>query len=303
VISNEALDLAILQQADAEIAVRFQKVVLLTNTLRDVSVDLQLEDGRLEIERMTAVGEDQGRVTGNLVLEPDDDRYRLQTRLSMQQVRLDLPGTAVDPADQPPVDIEIDIEAQGGTPHGLASTANGKVEIVVGSGVLDSSIVDLMAADILAELLNALNPFAAAEEATELQCTVLAVNLEDGFARLEPLAIQTNKMTMLGKGSIDFGTETLDFDWVTKPRKGIGLSASMITNPYVKLGGTLSNPSIQLKELQAVASTGAAVATLGLSFVAKGMLDRVSAEKKVCREALEKIGRATDKTSKKKKKR
>jgi len=89
---------------------------------------------------------------------------------------------------------------------------------------------------------------------------------------------------------------------VTKPRKGIGLSASMITNPYIKLGGTLSSPSIQLKELQAVASTGAAVATLGLSLVAKGMFDRVTAEKKVCKEALEKIGRQSDDSSKKSKK-
>ena len=302
VISDETFDLGFLQKADAEVAIRFEEVVLLTNRLRDVSVDLQLEDGRLEIERMTAVGENQGSVTGNLVLEPEDDRYRLGTRLSMHQIRLDLPGTAVDPADQPPVDIEIDIDARGATPHGLASTANGKLEIVVGSGVLDSSIVDLMAADILVKLLSALNPFAGEDEVTELQCTVLAVDLEEGFARLQPLALQTNKMTMLGKGSIDLGTEELDFDWVTKPRKGIGLSASMITNPYVKLGGTLSNPSIQLKELQAVASTGAAVATLGLSFVAKGMLDRVTAEKKVCQEALEKIGRPQVKKSKKTKK-
>jgi len=301
-ISDQAFDLAILQQADAEVAIRFEEVVLLTNTLHNVDVDLQLEGGRLEIKRLSAVGEDQGTVTGNLLLEPDNDSYLLRTNLSMQQIRLDLPGTAVDPANQPPVDIDVDIEAHGNTPHGLASTANGRLQIVVGSGVLDNSIIDLVAADILVELLTALNPFAGQEQATEHECTVLAVHLEDGFARLDPLAIQTNKMTMLGKGNIDLGTEKLDLDWVTKPRKGIGLSPSMITNPYIKLGGTLSDPSIQLKELQAVASTGAAVATLGLSLVAKGMYDRVTAEKKVCQEALEKIGRPPGKKSKKTKK-
>ena len=98
-------------------------------------------------------------------------------------------------------------------------------------------------------------------------------------------------MTMLGKGKIDLNTEKLDFEWVTKPRKGIGLSATMITNPYIKLGGTLSNPSVQLKGVEAVASTGVAVATLGLSLVARGMFDRVTAEKKVCKQALEQIGR------------
>ena len=301
-ISDEAFDLSILHQVDAEVAIRFDEVVFLTNTLYGVDIDLQLEDGRLEIKRLSAVGEAQGTVTGDLLLEPDNDGYRLRTRLAMQRIRLDLPGTAVEPADQPPVDIDIDIEALGATPHGLASTANGRLQIVVGSGVMDNSIADLVAADILVELLDALNPFAGQEESTELQCTVLAVNLEDGHARLEPLAIQTNKMTMLGKGSVNLGTEELDLEWVTKPRKGIGLSASMITNPYIKLGGTLSDPSIQLKELQAVASTSAAVATLGVSLVAKGMYDRVTAEKKVCQEALEKIGRRSDDKPKKSKK-
>jgi hypothetical protein len=76
---------------------------------------------------------------------------------------------------------------------------------------------------------------------------------------------------------------------VTKPRKGIGISASMITNPYIKLGGTLADPSLELKPLEAVTSTGVAVATMGLSLVAKGMFDRVTAEKKVCKHALEEI--------------
>ena len=37
----------------------------------------------------------------------------------------------------------------------------------------------------------------------------------------------------------------------------------------------------------------AGVATLGLSFLAKGMWDRVTADKKVCKEALEEVERRT----------
>jgi AsmA protein len=151
-------------------------------------------------------------------------------------------------------------------------------------------------------LLSAFNPFAKEDAVTELQCGVAQVLFEDGLATLDPMALQSDKMTMLGKGKIDLGTEKLDLQWVTKPRKGIGLSASLITNPYIKLGGTLSNPSVQLKGVEAVASTGVAVATLGISLVAKGMLDRITAEKKVCQQALEQIGRSSGATSKKSKK-
>ena len=115
------------------------------------------------------------------------------------------------------------------------------------------------------------------------------LSIEDGVARLEPMAVQSDKMTLLGHGKIDFKTEKLNLEWITKPRKGFGISASMLTNPYIKLGGTLADPSIELKPLEAVTSTGVAVATMGISLLAKGMFDRITAEKKVCEQALKEI--------------
>ncbi len=297
-ISDEKIDLAFLQRADAEATVRVEVLVLPATLFHDVDIGLRLESGRLEIERLTATDQSQGSVTGNLLLEPDGEQFGLSTQLQLRQIRPNLSGSTIDLAQQPPIDIEIDLEAHGATLHDLAGSADGRIQIVMGQGKLDNSNFDLLAADFLRELLRALNPFAAKDKATMLRCGVLAINFEDGLARLEPLAIQTDKMTMLGKGHIDFTTESLGLDWVTKPRKGIGLSASMITNPYIKLGGTLLNPSIQIKELQAVASTSVAVATLGLSLVAKGMLDRATADRDVCQEALTEIKRQADGESK-----
>jgi len=135
-----------------------------------------------------------------------------------------------------------------------------------------------------------------------MQCGVALLSFEDGLATLEPMAFQSDKMTMLGKGRINLETEKLSLEWITKPRKGIGISASMITNPYIKLGGTLSEPAVELKPLEAVTSTGVAVATFGVSLVAKGMYDRVTAEKKVCKKALEEIGQRADGSPEKPKK-
>ena len=302
VIPDKALNLAWLSKADADVVVRIDDIVLAINRLHDVAVNLRLAEGRLEIERMTATGLDQGSVSGNLVLEPAGNRYRLGTRLEIRRVRLDLPGTSINPADQPPVDINIDLEARGANPHELASSSNGSVQVVIGKGVMDNRALDLVTADILLTLLKSFNPFAKEDAATELQCAVVQAIFENGVARLEPMAFQSDRMTMLGKGKIDLGTEKIDLEWVTKPRKGTGISASMITNPYIKLGGTLSNPTVQLKGMEAVASTGVAVATFGVSLVAKGMYDRVTAEKKVCQQALEEIGSRTGGSTKKPKK-
>lgn len=292
-IPDEPLGLPWLQAADAKVEVRVKKLVLPAKEFHDVTIDIKLQDGRLEIERATAAGHGQGRMTGSLSLEPLADRYRLDVDVSFYQIRLDPPDAVTQLLQRPPIDIDIDLEATGGTPHELANSANGMIRVMIGKGIMDSSVLDLVTADILLTLLKAFNPFAKENPTTELQCGVALLRFENGVAKLEPMAFQSDKMTLLGDGKIDFRTEKLNLEWITKPRKGIGISASMITNPYIRLGGTLSAPSVQLKEAEAVVSTGAAVATMGISMVAKGLFDRVTAGRKVCTRALREIEELT----------
>jgi hypothetical protein len=136
-----------------------------------------------------------------------------------------------------------------------------------------------------------LNPFAREDPQTRLRCAVLGVEVEDGVATLDPLSMQTGKMTAGGRGRIDLRSERINLIWATKPRRGIGLSASLVTNSLVKLGGTLSNPRPEMAPLSAATATGAAVATGGLSIVATGLWNRVTAEKNVCKQALRAIER------------
>jgi hypothetical protein len=178
------------------------------------------------------------------------------------------------------------VSAKGRTAHEFASSTNGRVAVAVAGGVIASSVVDLVAADVLVTLLEALNPFAKDDPQTHLQCAVLVANFDNGLMTLDPAAIQTDKVTILGDGTIDFSTEKLRLDWITKPRKGIGISASMFTNPYIRLGGTLADPALAMKPIEALATTGVAVATMGISIAAKGLFDRVTAEKNVCEHAI-----------------
>jgi hypothetical protein len=52
----------------------------------------------------------------------------------------------------------------------------------------------------------------------------------------------------------------------------------------MKLGGTLQNPKLQIDAASSVTTTGAAVATAGLSLLARGLWDRVTAESDMCKE-------------------
>ena len=111
---------------------------------------------------------------------------------------------------------------------------------------------------------------------------------------VEPIAVRGDRLTVLGKGKVDLGTEAIDLSWTIKPRRNVGLSPGSIANPYIRLGCTLASPRLDVKPLEAVASTGAAVATAGLTILLRGIYNRITAEKKVCVQALAKAQKQRD---------
>lgn len=173
--------------------------------------------------------------------------------------------------------------------HEFAQTIRGRVVIQVGPGVIPSGAADRIGGDLVLELIHTLNPFSKSEPYSELECAVFAVRFNEGNAVIAPVAVRTDKLTVVGHGGVDLETEEFVFEWTMKPRKGVGISASAITNPYIRLGGTLADPKISVNAIDSIATTGAAVATAGLSLLGRGIWNRVTAGKKVCRQAIAKI--------------
>ena len=69
---------------------------------------------------------------------------------------------------------------------------------------------------------------------TRLNCSVYIINLADGRAGIQAIVIQTDKLTIVSSGIIDLNTERINIGVETRPRKGVGISASMITNPCIQ---------------------------------------------------------------------
>jgi hypothetical protein len=109
---------------------------------------------------------------------------------------------------------------------------------------------------------------------------------------VEPIAFRTDKVTVVGDGKLDLDTEHIDLAWTIKPRRRAGLSGGSVAGPYGRLGGTRASPHRQVRPLTAVASTGAAVATVGVTILSRGIYNRITAEKKVCVNALAKSRKA-----------
>lgn len=253
----------------------------------DFEIGFDLHDGHLRVDPVAANGKHGGYLTGGFDLESLEEGFSVRSFLQLDGGRLQLSKIEKDPDQWPTIEFDVKLDSHGRSLRELANNANGHIDFILGEGVVASTVMDFLAADILVELFAALNPFATKQGETNLECAVVRLNLAEGIVTLKPFALRSERMTIVGGGSLDLGTEKLDFDWVTKPRKGVGLSASALTNPYIKVGGTLSKPSIAVKPLEATVQTGAAVATMGLSLVAQGLWDRITSGRKVCERAIE----------------
>jgi hypothetical protein len=117
-----------------------------------------------------------------------------------------------------------------------------------------------------------------------VNCGVVDVDIVNGLATLQQVAWQTDQLTVLGSGTIDLNSERLRLNIRTQPREGLGIpSLAGVINPFVRLAGTLADPSLEIDPASSVTSTGVAVATGGLSILARGVWDRLRGGADLCR--------------------
>lgn len=135
----------------------------------------------------------------------------------------------------------------------------------------------------MTELLGAVNPFDKTEEYNKMNCQGMYFEVENGKVETSPaIVIRSDRAVMVAQGKVDLASEQIDFTFETTPVKGIGVSVSDFANPFIKLQGTLSRPRITLNPKGTAVEGSVAVATLGLSILAKGIWQRRFASREIC---------------------
>jgi len=155
----------------------------------------------------------------------------------------------------------------------------------MGSGQLASAGMDLLFSDFLTQLFTTLNPFHETSEYTQVDCAVIAADAESGMVTVLPVIFHTDQLTVFSEGAVDLNTENIDLSFNTKPRTGIGLSAGALINPLIKVGGRLTTPAVEMDAQGTVVSGGLAIATIGISVLAKSMSDRFLSSPDPCGDA------------------
>ena len=282
-VPDEPLPLEFLNAIDLDIDVKAQRLILSSADVRNFELGLAINDGSLIIEPISFT-ESQGAIVGHLHLNPADDNYRLDTRLDIENIHFGLlskPGE--DRQILPTLTGNIEIRGAGNTIHEIMAVSNGKLSLRQGAGKLGGGITSRFFGDLFSQILQALNPMAAKETHTNLECAFYDISVVNGLATIDRIAVQTDKVAMAASGSVNFQNEKLKLTLNAKPRKGFGISVGGIANSFFNVGGTLKKPALGINTKGTVTTTGAAIATGGLSLIAKGLWDRASSHESICK--------------------
>ncbi len=231
-----------------------------------------------------------GKFDYQFQLKPAAEQTRMDVKLKVSDYKVRLLSGQEVPAKEIPVTaLDANLHAVGSTPRALAASLDGRVVATQGPGRVSNDLIEKFSGDILAQLFSALNPFAKDEKFTNWECSVFAIDFDSGEGDVSGFLLQSEKLMVVGGGEIDLNTEKLQFEFNTKPRKGVGVSADMFVTPFVKLTGTLKEPAVGLNEKGLLLSGGAAILTGGMSFLYTGLVDRATAESDHCQKALQSV--------------
>lgn len=280
--SDKALELDWLQQVNIDIDLNIDHLLVRALDVHDFKIGLNLRDGVLSIDPMS-FNEADGKVSGNFHLEPTTGGFEIDVSLNVENARLGfLAFEGQDRSTMPSLNGRLELRGTGNSAHELAASSNGVISFAYGAGRTRDLLGFRRLSNLFTQFLRAGKSSDIEDSYISLECAFYQVGVIDGIATTEKLAVQTDKVTVVANGTVKLANEALDLSIRAKPRKGIGISVLGIAKSFVKLGGTLQKPQMELAAKDSVTAAGAAIVTGGLSLFAKGLWDRASSQKGIC---------------------
>jgi hypothetical protein len=279
VFSDDPLAWDALTAADADVHVTVGKMTLPNGIeLKDFTAPTKLTDGKLVVKPAT-FGVAGGAITTDVDANAGDKSFGLKVTakgISAETLSKELKHN--DIITQGPIDLNIDVRGSGNSMHALMASLNGSVIAGMGESRIRSDALNIIGADVIMQVLNALNPMGNKDPYTVARCAVVNLQIAGGVANTnEGIALVTDKMQVTSSGKIDLGGERIDLNVRPKATSGLGVGLGSLVQA-VKVTGPLSSPGIGIDKNAAIKSLGtlgAAFATGGASFLAQAAKDKV----------------------------
>lgn len=243
--------------------------------VHDLKLDALLDAGHLRLD-MNAGTE---RLIGNVEIKPEGTVWRLTLK---HKGKFDLgwlfdEGEGAGAHSLAPAALDVDVRALGKSGQALLASAEGRVEVQIGAGRINKEIAVLPLSGIFVTLLETLSSSSEGEQGTKLECAVLKMDISEGIATSpQGIAMQTDKLNVLGAGTLNLSTGEIDFHFKTVKRSGLGVSILGIADRFVRIAGTLQKPEVTVDPKGLLIHGAAALATSGVTLLFDNIASRLT---------------------------
>lgn len=287
VIPDIALPVDFLRKYEGSVDIKIAELNMRQRTLQDVALLGTLENAALLVKTFTFRSSYDEKMVGTIEIHPTEKSAEMLLAAQGNGFVLVLPKlTKDDLLASPRFDLDTVLHGSGATLRELAGSLDGYAHVHAGPGKIRQTALKFLTDDFLSTLLNTVNPFAKTDPYTNLKCGEVLLRLKGGIITGSPAYVtQTERLNVFAAAKIDLKTEKINVNVNTVPQKGLGLSFSDLINPYTNIGGTLAKPILTLDPGGAMIEGGAAVATAGLSILAKRFAERYLTAADACGKA------------------
>ena len=240
-LPDAPLQRELIRKSDARVTFRGERVVAPQLPLREVELDLDLEDGVLKMAPLRF-----GLAGGTLDLfasiystvEPAQSDVDLRlSGIQLQDIfdEVGLEGTADGVLHGGAV-----FSTRGETMRSAMATAQGEAALLMERGRIDGSALALLDAGFLEAL--ALMGESGEPKPMAIRCFVTGWEIEDGIMTTSAMVLDTERTLIAGEGKMDLGKETLKLRLEGRP-KDPGIAHSRVP---VEISGHLTSLSLEI---------------------------------------------------------
>jgi hypothetical protein len=288
VFSPDPIPLDRLKGLDIDISYKAKRIQSAARELTNLELLLKAKEERLDITLPQAQIA-KGTIKADAALDATGASPRVHFNLDAKQIELGQLKQFKGIISGGQTSVAINLSGAGKSVREIMAGLNGKIIVDVGEGELSNESIKLIGADLLIQLLQAINPFAPGSDTAPLECIAVRFDIADGIANTHKgIALVTDSMFIVGNGMIDLKTERVDIHIRTSGRKGVDIGVGDLAK-VIGVGGTLASPSPVLDAKGAVvagATVSAAIATGGLSLLAQKTLAKAIKDTSPCQTAL-----------------
>jgi len=282
------LPLDALASKDLQIKLDIGEIRYWQDSITDLVLDLEQQNGSLNVSQLSYKAP-RGSLNASLSINPTvADQADVKIDLSTKEFGFNLSDLPDEKLDQIPVfDIDFHGRGKGSNVREVAGTLNGSLYVASKGGNAENVDLRLLETFIFDQIFSVLMPKSQEKFDTQFSCIATNLQISDGLVTTSPaIAFTSQKVAVVTNGTLDLKTEKMNFNFNSTPTNALQISPGEMFHPYILISGTLAKPAVGVDPGKAALHGGAAIATLGISVLAKGLIDRAGNAIPVCEEIL-----------------